>query len=243
MIEFFQPRSLLDISMEVAIAIVPLLVIFMIYQIFFLKLPKIEVVKVLKGMGLTFVGLVMFLYGVHIGFLPTGNTIGETLGALEYNWVLIPIGFILGFVVTFAEPAVRVLCKEVETASSGYIKEKTMLFTISAGVASSISLAMARTLFGIHLAYFILPGYIVALSMAKIIGPTFTAIAFDSGGVATGPMTVTFIMAIAVGAADIIEGRDAIIDGFGLIALVALAPILSVVTLGLLYKAKERKNV
>ncbi|MGM0365076.1 MAG: DUF1538 domain-containing protein [Actinomycetota bacterium] len=240
--DFFALRSLLDIIIEVAIALIPLMVIFLIYQIFFLKLPRTEAKNIMKGMFLTFVGLVMFLYGVHIGFLPTGNTIGEVLGSLNHRWILIPIGFILGFTVTIAEPAVRVLCQEVENASSGYIQEKTMLFTISLGVAASIALAMARTLWGIHLAYFILPGYVVALALAKIISPTFTAIAFDSGGVATGPMTVTFIMAISVGAANIMEGRDAITDGFGLISLVALAPILSVVILGLLYRINERKQ-
>ncbi len=242
MIDFFEPKVLLDIIIEVAIALAPLLVIFVIYQFFFLKLPKSEAKNVLKGMFLTFIGLIMFLYGVHIGFLPTGNTIGEVLASLDHKWVLIPIGFILGFAVTIAEPAVRVLCQEVENASSGYIKEKTMLFTISLGVASSIALAMARTLWGIHLAYFVLPGYVLALALTKIIGPTFTAIAFDSGGVATGPMTVTFIMAIAVGAANMLDGRDAVIDGFGLISLVALAPILSVVTLGLLYRINEKKK-
>jgi hypothetical protein len=191
---------------------------------------------------MTFIGLVLFLYGVQIGFMPAGTIIGEALASLSYNWILIPIGLVLGFVVTIAEPAVRVLGVEVEKASSGYIREKTILYTLACGVAISIALSMIRTIYGIPLAYFLIPGYGIVLLLSFFTGPTFTAIAFDSGGVATGPMTVTFILAISVGAANMIEGRDPIIDGFGLVALVALAPILSVIILGLLYKIREKSN-
>lgn len=239
---FFPFSHLIEILIDVTIALTPLVVIFLIYQVFFLKLPKSQALNILKGIFLTFIGLIFFLFGVHIGFLPTGRIIGEIIGSMSNRWILIPISFILGFVVTIAEPAVRVLCTEVENASTGYIREKTMLFTLALGVAISITLAMVRTIYGIPLMYFIAPGYLLALSLTKAAGSTFTSIAFDSGGVATGPMTVTFIMAIAVGAADVIEGRDAILDGFGLISLVALAPILSVITLGLLYKRKESKK-
>ncbi len=240
--DFFEFHILLEILVEVAIALVPLLFIFLIYQIFFFKLPKSEVLNISKGILMTFIGLVLFLYGVQIGFMPAGTLIGEALASLSYNWILIPIGLVLGFVVTIAEPAVRVLGVEVEKASSGFIKEKTILFTLAIGVALSIALSMIRTIYGIPLAYFLIPGYAVVLLLSFFTDSTFTAIAFDSGGVATGPMTVTFILAISVGAANIIEGRNPIIDGFGLIALVALAPILSVTILGLLYKLREKSN-
>jgi hypothetical protein len=240
--DFFAFHVLLEILAEVAIALAPLLFIFFIYQVFFLKLPKGEVLNISKGILMTFIGLVLFLYGVQIGFMPAGTLIGEALASLSYNWILIPIGLVLGFVVTIAEPAVRVLGVEVERASSGYIKEKTILFTLAIGVALSIALSMVRTIYGIPLAYFLIPGYAIVLLLSFFTGPTFTAIAFDSGGVATGPMTVTFILAVSVGAANMIEGRNPIIDGFGLIALVALAPILSVIILGLLYKLREKSN-
>jgi len=239
---FFPVADLINITIDVALALTPLVVIFFFFQVFLFKLPKSGALNILKGIFLTFIGIVFFLFGVQIGFMPAGKTIGESIGSLNCRWILIPISFVLGFVVTMAEPTVRVLCTRVEEASTGYINEKVMLFTLATGVAVAITVAIIRTIYGIPLMYIILPGYILALSLTKAVGPTFTSIAFDSASVATGPMTVTFIMAIAVGAADVIEGRNAIIDGFGLVSLVALAAILSVMILGLLYKAKENKN-
>ncbi|ARK28573.1 hypothetical protein BkAM31D_01090 [Halalkalibacter krulwichiae] len=161
---------------------------------------------------------------------------------MDRLWVLIPIGFVLGFVATFAEPAVRILNHEVEKVSGGYIPQKVMLYTLSIGVALSIALSMLRMIVGIPLWYFIIPGYLLALVLMRFSTKSFTAIAFDSGGVATGPMTVTFIVAMTVGIASVLEGRDPLLDGFGMIALVALSPILSVLTLGLLYGRKEKEN-
>lgn len=155
---------------------------------------------------------------------------------------MIPVGFVLGFVATFAEPAVRILNHEVEKVSGGYISQRVLLFTLSIGVGISIALSMVRILVGIPLWYFIIPGYLAALVMMRFSSRTFTSVAFDSGGVATGPMTVTFILAMAVGIAGTVEGRDPLLDGFGMIAMVALAPILAVLTLGLLYGREEKKN-
>ncbi|KHF38387.1 DUF1538 domain-containing protein [Halalkalibacter okhensis] len=227
---------------EVAVALVPLVIFFFFFQIFILKLPMKKVIDILKGIFLTYWGLAFFLQGVHIGFLPAGEAMGTILGQSEHLWSLIPIGFLLGFVATFAEPAVRILNHEVEKVSGGYIPQKIMLYTLSIGVAVSIALSMLRILLGIPLWYFIIPGYLLALLLIRFSSRTFTAIAFDSGGVATGPMTVTFIVAMAVGIASVIEGRDPLLDGFGMIALVALSPILSVLTLGLLYGRKEKEN-
>ncbi|MGO4889217.1 DUF1538 domain-containing protein [Anaerobacillus sp. MEB173] len=227
---------------EVTFALLPLLIFFLFFQFFILKLPLKKLVDILIGMFLTFWGLAFFLQGVHIGFLPAGEMMGTILGNKDYLWILIPIGFILGFVATFAEPAVRVLNHEVEKVSGGYIPQKVMLFTLSIGVAISIALSMVRIIFGIPLWYFIIPGYLLALLLIFFSTKTFTAIAFDSGGVATGPMTVTFIVAMTVGIASVIDGRDPLLDGFGMIALVALSPILSVLTLGLLYGRKEKEN-
>ncbi len=230
------------ILIEVAWAFIPLLLLFAIFQIFYLKLPKRKLLSISKGLALTYAGLALFLQGVYVGFLPAGQAMGVALGSLSYNWVLVPVGLVLGFVATFAEPAVRVLKYEVGKASGGYIPEEILLYTVSLGVAVSIALSMGRILLGIPLWYFIIPGYLIALVMIRFSSATFVAIAFDSGGVATGPMTVTFILAMTLGVASGIEGRNPLLDGFGMIALVALAPILSVLILGLLFKRKEREN-
>lgn len=227
-----------EIVLEVALALLPLMIFFAVFQFFFLKLEKKRIVNIVKGMILSFIGLAFFLQGVHVGFFPAGEMMGEKLGELSFSWVLIPIGFVLGFVATFAEPAVRILNEQVEKVSGGYISEKVMLYTLSIGVGVSIALSMLRILVGFPLWYYIIPGYTLVIVLMFLTSKTFTAIAFDAGGVATGPMTVTFILAIAVGVASVTEGRDPLMDGFGMIALVALAPILSVLTLGVLYERK-----
>jgi hypothetical protein len=167
---------------------------------------------------------------------------GSILGGLPHRWILIPLGFILGFVATLAEPAVRILSNQVEKSSSGYIRSNVILFVLCLAVGLFIALGMTRVVYGIPFYYIIIPGYLLAIILMIFSKPSFTAIAFDSGGVATGPMTVTFIMALAVGAADQIEGRDAVIDGFGLVALVALAPIIMVMLLGFLYPNEEQDD-
>ena len=230
------------VLLEVAIALIPLAIIFLFLQIWLLKFPKQRVLNIIKGLILTFIGLSFFLQGVYVGFLPVGEVIGRTLGGLYYNWVLIPIGFILGFVAAFAEPAVRVLNYEVEKASGGFIPQQLMLYTISLGVAISVALSMGRILFGFPLWFIVIPGYLIAFAMAHYSTPSFVAIAFDSGGVATGPMTVTFILTMALGVASVIEGRNPLTEGFGMIALVALSPILSVLLVGLLYNKKGKEN-
>jgi hypothetical protein len=235
----FQGFSL--ILLEVALAVLPLILLFLIMQVY-LKLPRNLVLDILKGFALAFVGLALFLQGVKIGFLPAGREMGAILGGLPHRWVLIPIGFVLGFVATLAEPAVQILSSQVEKASSGYIRNKVILYTLSLGVALFTALGMAKVIFGIPITYLVVPGYLLALLMLKFSNPAFIAIAFDSGGVATGPMTVTLIMAVAVGAAAVIDGRDPVMDGFGLIALVALAPILLVMTLGFFYREREKEE-
>ena len=228
------------VLLEVSIALVPLLFFFLIFQIFVLKLPLAQLLNILKGLVPTFIGLALFLQGVKVGFFPVGTEMGGVLAEMHHNWLLIPIGFVLGFVATFAEPAVRILNLEVEKASSGSIPQTILLYTLSIGVAFAIALSMARILFGIPIWYLIIPGYLLALLLIRSAGKTFTAIAYDSGGVATGPMTVTFVMAVSVGAATAMEGRDPLLDGFGMIALVALAPIISVLILGYLYKSRSQ---
>ena len=228
-----------DTTLEILIALLPLIAFFIYFQMAYLKLPSMEVVNMVKGVVLTFLGIVFFLQGVNIGFLPTGELIGQ--GMIQYTgkWLVIPVGFILGIVATFAEPAVRALCNEVEKVTAGYIPQTVLLITLSLGVGVSIALAMFRIIIGIPLIYLLLPGYGLALAVTFISKENFTSIAFDSGGVATGPMIVTFVMAFSAGVANEIEGRDPLIEGFGMVALVALIPILSVLLLGLIYSRKE----
>lgn len=230
------------VLLEVAVALLPLAVIFLFLQFWLLKFPLKRVAAILKGLLLAFIGLALFLQGVYVGFLPVGEIIGLALGGLAYKWVIIPLGFLLGFVAVFAEPAVRVLTYEVEKVSGGFIPRQIMLYTLSFGVAVSLALSMARILLGFSLWYLVVPGYLLALLMAQRSSPSFVAIAFDSGGVATGPMTVTFILSMFLGVASAIEGRNPLIEGFGMIALVALSPILSVLSLGMLYRRKERQS-
>lgn len=231
-----------DILQEVGIALIPLFIFFSFFQIFMLKLPRQRVFQILLGFFLTFLGLAFFLQGVHVGFFPIGQMIGEILGAKSATWILIPIGFLLGFVATFAEPAVSIMNDEVDRVTGGYISRKVMLYTVSTGVGISVALSMFRILFGLSLWYFLIPGYLLAFILVFFSEKIFVAIAFDSGGVSTGPMTVTFISAIAVGVASVTEGRDPLADGFGLIALVALTPILAVLILGLIFKSKGGAN-
>ncbi|MDP3878730.1 MAG: DUF1538 family protein [Dehalococcoidales bacterium] len=223
-------------------ALAPLLVLFTIFQFLVLKLPKSYVFNLLKGSLLALAGVALFLQGVHIGFFPAGQAIGEALGAVRIQWLLIPFGLLMGFLATWGEPAVRILGEQVEAASSGSIRKITVLYTISSGVALFIALGMAKIVYGIPLLWIIIPGYLLAIGMIRFSDKSVIAIAFDAGGVATGPMAVTFLMAIAVGIASSIQDRDPIIDGFGLIALIALAPILTILALGLIVRMKTRKK-
>ncbi len=242
MIELLDFLHFQEILAEVAVAMGPLVVFFVAFQFLFLKLPTQYVINLLKGVVLTFLGLVLFLQGVKVGFLPVGSAMGGVLGSLETKWIIIPIGFALGFVATIAEPAVQILSYEVEKTSGGSIRARVILFTLALGVSVVMAVGMARILYGIPILYLVIPPYLLALVMLKFSDPTFTSIAFDAGGVATGPMTVTFVLATAVGIATVMEDRDPVADGFGLIALVALAPILSVMILGMFYTLRGRKR-
>ncbi len=242
MIELLDFLDFRHVVFEVLQALLPLVLFFIFFQIFFLKYPRQFLINLLKGVVMVFVGLTLFLQGVQVGFLPVGTRMGEILGALPHRWILIPIGFFLGFVATIAEPAVRILGYEVEKVSTGAIREKLITYTLSIGVAVFVALGMTKIIYGIPIYYLIIPGYLLALILMRFCDPTFIAIAFDAGGVATGPMTVTFVMAVAVGAAAVIPNRDPILDGFGLIALVAMAPIISVMVLGILYSDKPPKT-
>ena len=233
-------EGITDITIEVLLALSPLVIFFIFFQLRYLKLPSFEVTKIFIGMLMTAVGMILFLYGVYNGFFPIGLQIGAFFGSLEQMWILIPIGFVLGFLATFAEPAVRVLSYQIEKSSSGYIPAKLMLYTLSFGVAVFVAIAMAKIIYGIPFLYLIVPGYLLALVLLWLCDKDFIGIAFDSGGVATGPMAVTLLMSMVVGMASAHNERDAVVDGFGLIAMIALAPIIFVMLLGIYVKYKRR---
>jgi len=225
---------------EVGFALLPIVIAFIIFQFIFLRLPKTHLIKLSVGVIYTYLGLVVFLAGVNVGFLPAGNYIGYALADLDYNWVLIPIGMVMGFFIVAAEPAVHVLNKQVEEVTGGAISKRAMLVSLSLGVAVSIGIAMIRILTGISIWYFIVPGYAIALLLMFYVPQIFTGIAFDSGGVASGPMTATFMLPFAMGAADSVGG-NVLTDAFGLVAMVAMTPLITIQILGVVYKLKVSK--
>ena len=228
----------LSVMADVAFALIPLLVFFLFFQVVFLKLRRQKVIDTLVGFLFTYVGLSLFLQGVNVGFMPVGEAMGERIGALSNRYILVPIGFLLGFFAAYAEPAIQVLIKQVDKITAGAIPKRLLLVTISVGVGLSIVMSVLKIFLGFSIWYVVLPGYLLSFYLAKDSSKLFTAIAFDSGGIVTGPMISTFMLSLFVGLANVTPGRDPLTDGFGMIALVALAPILSVLGLGRLYQAK-----
>lgn len=222
---------------EVAMALLPIILFFAVFQIFSLKLEKAEVIKIAAGMVYTYVGLVLFLTGVNVGFMPMGTYLGHALGGSSYSWVLIPIGALIGWFIVSAEPAVHVLKQQVEDVTEGAIKGKSMGLALAFGVALSVGLAMLRVITGISIWYIIIPGYLFSIIMTFFVPPIFTAIAFDSGGVASGPMTATFLLPLALGACEA-AGGNTLTDAFGLVAFVAMTPLVTIQLLGLISKIK-----
>jgi hypothetical protein len=228
---------------EVFLALLPLLVIFLVSQKISFKLDKKGFRKILKGFVYSFVGLVSFLVGVNAGFMDVGTAVGYSLASLDNKFYLIFVGFILGLVTILAEPAVHVLTHQIEDVTSGSVKRSAVLGALSIGVGFSVALSMIRILIpGIQLWHYLLPGYIISIVMTYFAPKLFVGIAFDSGGVASGPMTATFILALAQGAAEQIEGANVLVDGFGVIAMVALTPLITLQILGLIFKMKSKKG-
>jgi len=232
---------------EVGMAMAPLVVMFILLQIFLLKMPPVQVQRLIKGQIYAFVGLVIFLVGVNGGFMPAGRRLGEVLGSLAaehggiWTVLLTVVGFVFGAVVVCAEPAVWILTEQVESVSGGTIKRKVMLVALSSGVAISIGLSMLRVLYGFSLWWIIVPGYAISLLLTIWCPKLFVGIAYDSGGVASGPMTSTFILSFTLGASAA-TGGNPITDAFGVIALVAMTPLIAIQILGLIYKKKKRQS-
>lgn len=228
---------------EVGIALAPILVFFLVFQFFALKMEKRPFFKILIGIVYTYIGLVLFLTGVNVGFMPVGNYVGKEIALLDYNWILIPISMVVGYFIVAAEPAVHVLNKQVEEMTAGTIPARAMSLSLSASVAVSLALSMIRVLTGVSIMWFLLPGYIVAIVLTFFVPKIFTSIAFDSGGVASGPMTATFLLSFAMGACEIIGGTERIVtDAFGVVAMVAMTPLITIQVLGLVYNIKLKRR-
>ncbi len=224
---------------EIVISLLPIVVFFGLFQIFALHLSGRALKKILVGLVYTYIGLVLFLTGANIGFMPAGNYLGQVLGASELKYLLVPLGALMGFFIVKAEPAVYVLNHQVEEITDGAISARAMGVSLSVGVATSVALAMIRVITGIPVLYFLIPGYAIAIGLSFFVPKIFTAIAFDSGGVASGPMTATFLLPLAQGAC-IAMGGNLVTDAFGVVAMVAMTPLITIQILGMVYQLKQR---
>jgi len=231
-----EEKSILEVmghvAKSIALALGMIVAFFLICQVTFLKLSKRQLLRIGMGVVFTYMGLVLFLTAVEVGFLPIGYQLGQSLGTLN-KWLLIPLGLVMGVLVVLAEPAIHVLNAQVEDVTGGYVTKKSMLTGLCIGVGAAIALSMVRIVFDFSLIYYIIPGYFISLALSLFVPPVYTAIAFDSGGVASGPMTSGFILPFAVGACMGVQGSDAVLrDAFGVVALVAMAPLITIQLLG-----------
>ncbi|GHV91343.1 membrane protein [Spirochaetia bacterium] len=218
---------------NVGIALGTILACFLIFQLITRRYHKHQFIQILVGFVYTFIGLVLFLTGVDVGFIPVGSLFGSELGASPIKWVLIPLAMVIGYFIVAAEPAVHVLNKQVEDVSQGAITQKVMSKTLAIGMALALGIAMVRILFNISILYILVPGYLFALVLTFIVPPIFTGIAFDSGGVCSGPMTSTFLLPFAVGVCATAGHME---DAFGVVAMVTMTPLVVVQLLGLIYR-------
>ena len=225
---------------EVAIALGLIVAFFLICQLAFLRLPKRRLLRIAMGVIFAFAGLVIFLTAVNVGFMPIGYKLGNLIG--QWNqWVLLGLGLVMGILVVLAEPAIHVLNEQVEEITGGAITKRSMIIGLCLGVGLAIALSILRIIFDFSLVYYIIPGYFISLGLSLFVPPMYTAVAFDSGGVASGPMTSGFILPFAVGACVGIQGSEAVLrDAFGVVALVAMTPLITIQLLGFRSVIHER---
>ena len=217
-----------------------IIAMFGVFQLAALKLDRRTLGRIGVGLAYTYIGLVLFLAGANIGFMPAGNYLGQVLAGQSFRWLLVPIGMLIGYFIVKAEPAVYVLNKQVEEVTDGAISAGTMGAALSAGVSLSVGLAMVRVLTGISILWFLIPGYAFAIGISFVVPKLYTAIAFDAGGVASGPMTATFLLPLAQGAC-VAVGGNIVTDAFGVVAMVAMTPLITVQLMGLMAQLKQRR--
>lgn len=233
-------ETILEYSKSVAISILPILVFFIIYQLFAIKISKRELLKILSGIICTFIGLVVFFTGVEIGFMPIGNMIGTELAQMNNTFILIAVAFLMGIFIIEAEPAIVILVKQISEITDGAIPVKPMKICFSIATALSIVIAVIRIVAGINIMYFLVPCYIISIILAFYTPDVFVGIAFDSGGVTGGTMTGSFVLPFLIGIAQALD-KDIMVDAFGVIAITSALPLIIIQILGIIYKLKVRK--
>ncbi len=226
---------------EMALSLLPIVLFFVLFQAVFQLVPEKGLMRIGVGLLYTYGGLVLFLTGVNVGFMPAGNFLGQVIAGLPCRFIIVPIGMLIGYFIVRAEPAVFVLTRQVEEITDGAIPAGAMGLSLSVGVSVSLGLAMVRVLTGISILWFIVPGYFLALGLSFFVPKIFTAIAFDSGGVASGPMTATFLLPFAMGACSAVGG-NIITDAFGVVAMVAMTPLITIQVMGLIFRIRENRN-
>ncbi len=234
-------RALPKYLWEVFVSLLPIVAFFALFQAVSLKLPRRRLLRYVVGLLYTYLGLLLFLTGANVGFMPIGSELGRMIGSKGFRWVLVPIGMVIGWFIVAAEPAVHVLNRQVEAITAGAIPQKAMSTSLSIGVALSVGLAMTRVLTGLSIMWFLIPGYLLALALTFFVPKMFTAIAFDSGGVASGPMTATFLLPFAAGACSA-AGGNIVQDAFGVVAMVAMTPLITIQLLGVSYQLKLKRE-
>lgn len=233
-------HELPEYTLEVSRAMAPILVVFFLFQLLTRRYKMRQFLRSIVGFVFTWIGLSLFLTGVNVGFIPVGYLIGSEMGASTFRWALIPLGMLVGYYIVVAEPAVHVLNVQVEEVSNGAIPSSAMKLCLSIGVAVSLGLSMLRVLTGISIYWLLIPGYIIALALTFFVPKIFVGIAFDSGGVASGPLTSTFLLPFTIGACEAVGG-SVLTDAFGVVAMVAMTPLIAVQLMGLLYSRRMKQ--
>ena len=226
---------------EIAVSLLPIILFFLAAQFLVLRLSKRKLFQIGMGLVYTYIGLVLFLTGANVGFMPAGHYLGQQLASYKYSAVVIPVAMVMGYFIVRAEPAVYVLNRQVEEITDGAISAKAMGIGLSVGVSISLGLAMIRVLTGISILWFLIPGYALALIISFFVPKIYTAIAFDSGGVASGPMTAAFLLPLAQGACTAVGG-NMVTDAFGVVAMVAMTPLITIQVMGLAAKLMQRRK-
>ena len=224
---------------EVLISLVPVVAVFVLFQLFTHRYPRRQVKRVTVGFGYTYIGLVLFLCGVNVGFAPVGSLLGNEIASEAWKWLLVPIGMLIGYYIVKAEPAIQVLNRQVESVTNGSVSARSMNRCMSLGVSASVGLSMMRVLTGLPIHWIVIPGYVIALILSRFVPKMFVGIAFDSGGVASGPMTTTFLLPLSIGACDAVGG-NLMTDAFGVVALVALTPLIAIQLMGIVYQYRMK---
>jgi len=231
------PHYFLEISAPLGIIIF----LFIVFQLTSKRFHQHQLVRIGIGFLYTMIGLVLFLTGVNVGFIPVGHLLGFQLAESQFKWILVPLGIVIGYFIVAAEPAVHVLNKQVEVISSGAITEKIMYRGLSVGMAAALAITMTRILLGIPIMWILVPCYALALVLTFFVPKMFTGIAFDSGGVCSGPMSSTFLLPLAMGTCQGVGG-DLMVDAFGIVAVIAMTPLIVIQIMGLLYKLRMSKT-